>query len=347
MRYKHLDVAKGISLIFIMMGHSCGFPLGIDRYCVAYFVALFFVISGYLQKDVRPDSGYISRRFRKIIIPYFVYNLLIYIIYTMWKGFASLQDALEAVAGIFYSSHCLYFPIETENNIFFFQIENNPTWFLTAFFCASMAFLFYVRYGTKIGYKITVFVLFAVVTQALYYCPIFLPWGMDKAFIGADFMILGYELKKIDWQKIHPKWKQYAGMLCLLALYKILVDFNPGIGLSTREYGCRGVFSVGLCLLIGTVGSVVCMWGSRLIGIVPCIGTIFALVGKESLAIMAMHLIVFRIFDQILQRWLPQGAAGWHYWLVAFGRIAITCAIIIGMAYVVRYAKERKHETTV
>lgn len=347
MRYKYLDVAKGITLIFIMMGHSCGFPLGVDNYCASYFVALFFVVSGYLQKDVTPDMAYIRKRFKKIIIPYFIYNLLIYMIYIAWKGFDNLKDALYAAVGILYSSHCLYFPIETENNIFFFRIENDPTWFLTAFFCASIAFLFYVKYGTKIGYKITIFVLFAVVTQVLYYCPVFLPWGMDKAFIGADFMILGYELRKTDWQKVQSKWKQYASMFCLLVLYKILTDFNPGIGLSIREYGCRGMFSVGLCLLIGTAGSIVCMWGSRFISMIPCIGTILALIGKEALAIMAMHLIIFRIYDQMLQRWLLQEATGWQYWLAAFARIAVTCAVIIGAAYIVRYAKGRKHETSV
>lgn len=330
MRYKYLDVAKGITLTFIMMAHSCWFPLGIERYCTAYFVALFFVVSGYLQKDILSNKHYIYSRFRKIMIPYFLYNLLICVIYMIWKGFDTLKDALKAAVGIIYSTHCLYFPVETENNVFFFLIENDPTWFLTAFFCASMAFLLYVRYGTKTSYKIMIFVLFAVITQAMYWLPIFLPWGLDRAFIGADFMVLGYELRRIDPQKISSKWKKCVGMIFLLALYKILTDFNLGIGLSVREYGCRGIFSVGLCLLIGMIGSILCVQGSRLVSKLPVVGTVFALIGKESLAVMAMHLIIFRIYDEVLWFKQPQSSGNWYYWCFAFCRIAVACTIIIG-----------------
>lgn len=41
MRYKYLDVAKGITLTFVMMAHSCWFPYGIELYCTPYFVAFF------------------------------------------------------------------------------------------------------------------------------------------------------------------------------------------------------------------------------------------------------------------------------------------------------------------
>lgn len=339
MRYKYLDVAKGITLTFVMMAHSCWFPFGIELYCTPYFVAFFFVVSGYLQKDIKSGKDYIYRRFGKIIIPYFTYNLLTYVIYFLWKGFDTWQDALKAAIGIVYSTHCLYFPIDTENNIFFFQIENDPTWFLTTFFCASVAFYFYIKYGTKIRDRIVIFALFAMITQALYWLPIFLPWGVDKAFIGADFMILGYEMKKVKWQKAGRKWKEYAAMLGILILYRILAVYDLGIGLSIREYGCRGIFSVWLCLLVGITGSVFCMWGCGFISKIPFAGTAFALIGKESLAIMSMHVIIFRILDDIMERLLPQDKGNWYYWCFSFERIAITCAIIIGVTYAVRFIK--------
>ncbi len=347
MRYKYLDVAKGITLTFILMAHSCWFPLGIDRYCTAYFVALFFVVSGYLQKDVIPDKHYICSRFRKIIIPYFAYNFLIYIIYMIWKGFDTPLDALRAAAGIVYSTHCLYFPITTENNVFFFLVQNDPTWFLTTFFCASLFFCLYLRWGRKTRNKIVIFVLFAAITQAMYWLPIFLPWGFDKAFICADFMIAGYEFRRFRIDKTVAGWKEYTGMFCVLILYKFLTDYNLGIGLSTRQYGCCGIFSVGLCLCIGFTGSVFCMWGSNFISKIPGVGTVFAMIGRESLAIMALHLIVFRIFDEVLQEWRPIDMTGSYYWYFAFVRIAVACAIIIGGKALCRraYAWKKRKES--
>ncbi len=342
MRYKHLDVAKGITLIFILMAHSCGFPFGLTGYCISYFVSLFFVVSGYLQKDVFVDREYICRRFRKIIVPYFTYNLLIWMIYIFWKGFENFEEVIWAIVGIFYSTYCLFFPIETENNIFFFRIENNPTWFLTAFFFANLFFGLYVRYCTKTIEKTIVFILFIVITQILYYCPVFFPWNIDKAFIGANFMIFGYELKKYNWMEKETKARKYIFLILLTILYKLLVDFNPGMSLATREYGCQGIYSAGLYLVTGIAGSLLCMWYSKLISEIPCVGTMFAIVGKESLVIMAMHLIIFRIFDQILQHRQPQQFGDFYYWFFSIFRIGVTCMIIIGVTYGIRYVRAGK-----
>ncbi|MCI8984421.1 MAG: acyltransferase [Lachnospiraceae bacterium] len=342
MRYKYLDVAKGITLVFILMAHSCGFPFGIGVYCASYFVSFFFVTSGYLQKDIKPNREYIYKRFCRIIIPYFGYNLLIFLIYTIWNGFASMQDAVKAAVGVAYSSYCLYFPIETENNIFFFQIKNNPTWFLTAFFCANLLFLFYVRYCTKAIDKIIIFLLFIVITQILYYCPVFLPWNIDKAFIGADFIIFGYELGMHSEGIKRFGVKECTFLLFLLILYKILIDYNPGISLSTREYGAHGVFSVCMCLIIGVIGSIICTLYSWLINKIPCVGTLFALIGKESLAIMSMHLILFYIFDQIMELIMYNEHIHRYYWGISIFRIWITCMIILGASYGVQYIKARK-----
>lgn len=343
MRLKYFDVAKGITLVFILMAHSCGFPLGIEIYCIAYFVALFFVVSGYNQKNIVINKQYIYKRVKKIVFPYFFYNLLIYIIYFLVIGFETIKDAKRAVFGIFYSTYCLYYPISTDNNIFFYTIYNNAMWFLTAFFCADMVFLFYRKYCNKTLYKVTVFVIFIILTQLLYYCPIFLPWNIDKAFIGADFMIAGYELKQKNVLEVKDKRIKVLSAFVLVVIYKILVDLNPGINLATREYGNKGIFSAGLYLIIGIIGSILCIWISQVISKMFFVGSLFEVIGKESLPIMAMHLIIYRIFDRIVQPKMPNGQGSIYYWGVSFLRISITCMIILGAVYGLRYVNAKKH----
>ncbi len=346
MRYKYLDVAKGITLLFVLMAHSCGFPFGLGGYCTAYFMALYFIISGYtrseyMPKDTELNKSYICRRIKKIVLSYFFYNILIFMIYSLWKGFGSIREAVWAILGILYSSYCIRFPIK-ETDFFCYRIYNNATWFLTAFFCADVIFIIYRRYCVRGRYKAAVFILFAVISQMLYYCPVYLPWNMDKAFIGAAFMILGYERKKKGQSETVSGWRQAVKVILFIAIYVFLVNFNPGINLATREYGSRGVFSVGIYLIIGYVGSMLCIWGSLLISKIPVMGDVFALIGKEVLPIMAMHLILYQIFDQILYLYVPTITEGLFGWGIAILRIGMTCVIIIGASYGMRYIRKTK-----
>lgn len=341
MRYKYLDVAKGITLLFVLMAHSCGFPFGLGGYCTAYFMALYFVISGYTRSEYREKSAeaektYIYRRAKKIVSAYFLYNILIFCIYFIWKGFGSIREAVWAILGVLYSSYCIHFPIR-ETDFFCYRIYNNATWFLTAFFCADMIFILYRKYCIKRKHKIAIFILFAIFTQVLYYCPVYLPWNMDKAFIGADFMILGYEKKRRNKAEIVLGWSQAVKVILFIVIYVFLVDFNPGINLATREYGNKGIFSVGIYLIIGYVGSMLCIWASFFISKIPVIGFSFALLGKEILPIMAMHMILYQIFDQILYLCVPTITGGVFGWGVAFLRIGVTCVIIMGVSYGMRY----------
>ena len=97
-----------------------------------------------------------------------------------------------------------------------------------------------------------------------------------------------------------------------------------------------------MCLIIGVIGSIICTLYSWLINKIPCVGTLFALIGKESLAIMSMHLILFYIFDQIMELIMYNEHIHRYYWGISIFRIWITCMIILGASYGVQYIKARK-----
>lgn len=344
-RYQHLDIARGISLLFILMAHSCGFPFIEGKYIITYFVAIFFVVSGYLQSDKYSVILLFKKRVCKILIPYFTYNFLILFIYSIWHGFQTIKEFLLAIAGIFYSSYCLYYPVETENNILFFRIGNDPLWFLTAFFCANVLFIFYLKYCTEIVKKIIFFVLCILLAQALTYLPFFLPWNADKAFIGVSWMIWGYELKntnitnKFNYQPVIIKLLT----ACLIIFtYITIVNFNPAVNLSLRAYGENGIFSAVLFVIAGFAGSLICVLISKLITYAPFISTLFAAIGREGLAIMSMHLILFRILDSmILTKVGDNLESTLFYWLIAMLRIVISIGIIMAGIYGGRYVKKK------
>lgn len=65
-RLIYLDTAKGIGIIAVMLGHSCGIPV-ILPIVTGFYMALFFIIAGMTTKeeDFLNERGYIPRRLRR------------------------------------------------------------------------------------------------------------------------------------------------------------------------------------------------------------------------------------------------------------------------------------------
>ncbi len=334
MRVRYLDIAKGITLIFVMMSHSCGYPYQIGLYCNDYIMALFFIISGYNQKKFLSMKTYIKTQVKKIIVPYFQYNFLLYGIYIVMNWFSNIEEAVISFIGIFYSSYCLYYPISTENNIFFYRIKNNAMWFLTAFFCAKILFAFYQKYCVRKSQKLGMFLLCLVMTQILKDYYLFLPWNLDKAFIGAAFMIVGFEIhqyrNRTEFKRV---FLQAIGIVAVAILYKIIVDLNGEVNLSTRMYGEMEKYNVLLYFLIGILGTVLCVFISFIVDKIPGINILLGEIGKNSLLVMSFHLIIFHLWNQKIQPYFPKEWINNHYWGYASIKIGITLFIILGLDY--------------
>ena len=94
-RYSFIDIAKGICMISILLGH-----LGLDsinRVVFTYHIPVFYLIAGYFLKEDEPLYSFIKKKFRSLIIPYIIASVLIIIsavimnlIYAQGEGLFSL-----------------------------------------------------------------------------------------------------------------------------------------------------------------------------------------------------------------------------------------------------------------
>ncbi len=67
-RLRYIDIAKGISIICIILGH-----LGvaeINRVVFTFHVPIFFLITGYFVSSKRTVRQFIKVKFRTLIVPY-------------------------------------------------------------------------------------------------------------------------------------------------------------------------------------------------------------------------------------------------------------------------------------
>ena len=79
-RNRIADILKGLGMIFVVGGHTAS-PL--SGYYYTFHMGLFFAISGYLMaanwREMEPKE-YISKKFRKIIVPYVVFFIIILLV---------------------------------------------------------------------------------------------------------------------------------------------------------------------------------------------------------------------------------------------------------------------------
>ncbi|MCR5023965.1 MAG: acyltransferase [Lachnospiraceae bacterium] len=92
-RIHYIDFAKGIGIILVILGHISYISDSTRIFVVSFHMPLFFILSGiliHLRKETdRPLKDIAKNKFRRMMIPYFLYStvgILIYIIYYLLTG---------------------------------------------------------------------------------------------------------------------------------------------------------------------------------------------------------------------------------------------------------------------
>lgn len=326
-RLAYVDVAKALGIIAVMFAHGCGFPGNMGYFFTASFMQMFFFLSGYTYKSGRTVTENMKHRFKAVGIPYFIYNVILLFLsigaYRVLHKEVAGNFWLIAVSGIFYSSSHLYYPDSVVPNISFFNIQNAALWYLTCFLVASTIFYFIIdKITNKKRYLLSIVIL-TFITIGLKSIPIRLPWSIDTAFAGTVFMLLGYSARKGELLKKLEKWYYVGG---IIILYFLCCSVNPGIGMSLRKYGPYGIWSVLLFIVIGYLGSLLYMFGAKLLCRLPGISLGLSYIGKKTLVLLGFHNFIFLVWDKFAERLgLFQNA----YWLYGIAQVVVTLAVCL------------------
>ena len=130
-RLDHLDMAKGIGIFLVALGHMEDIATGTRVWISSFHMPLFFIISGILMAvKNEPEKDYresVKKRFRGIIIPYLWFSLSYFII-----DIGNLN--------IVHNIDLHTFIVDTIDSATFYGMS--VLWFLPALFLASVGFLF-------------------------------------------------------------------------------------------------------------------------------------------------------------------------------------------------------------
>ncbi len=211
-RIAWIDIAKGLCIIAVMLGY-----IGIDEIdnvVCAFNLTVFFILSGYTARQEDLSRDYLNRKFRSLMVPYFVTCLCVTVMDIVnqvlyWQD-ASVSGILSVVYNDIYRSFMAsgsYTGLgSTETG------GIGAIWFLPALFFAFIFTQLILKYIKKplIRFAVSLGLMLAAMISARFF---WLPFSIQSAACGVFFLLFGYELKQHADRFEKFNWKH-----CLICL---------------------------------------------------------------------------------------------------------------------------------
>lgn len=294
-RIAWLDAVKAIGILVVLLVHTGRSFGAVSFYGGMFYMPVFFITAG-MTFSYQPEQAFgdfLKKKAKRLLVPYFAYNLFLLAFFWL-RGQADLHAAL----GILYSRNCLM-SADSATNVYFMQILNAPTWFLTCMFVSYG--LFWILMRVAGGDSRKAFVgngVYLLIAIALHYLsPALLPWSIDCAFYAVSFLVLGKLAAVQDWvgKLLRKPWY----LLLLAVAFVLTARLNGSVNMSVGDYGR----SMALYLFVGTAGSLLVMalcsalyrtkhtaWLQKPLDFI----------GRHTLPILCLHLFVYSVIGTVL-----------------------------------------------
>lgn len=285
-RIDWVDTARGIGIIFVVLGHHHDHPL--YSYIYSFHMPLFFFLSGMMFKNTSGQdfSTFALRRARTLLIPYFIFAPLLF---AVWWALGTFVDprVLEGysltknIIGIFYAQGQL--------DYMRWGVE---LWFLPCLFLTSLAYFFIAR--LPLLYQFVSVVVCALAGLALLHLlPFRLPWSVDIGLVALGFVWVGQQVS--GWlQARQMSWKAVVILAILLAINIIGFELNPvRVDLFLGNYGNYVWF------YLSAVSG--CLFYTLLARLLPPV-TVLVFIGVNSLVFYMLHMRALTALNLIFSK---------------------------------------------
>ena len=283
-RLRWIDIAKGIGIVSIILGHQ-GVPL--LGFVYMYHLPVFFLLSGYTLKAGPVDAAFLRGKFNRLMTPYFltgaavsVMNLVNLVLRERQGSVVAVtQNLAESLRAVFFASGTI-----TECGGASFP-RIGAVWFLPAlFFALTLArFLLHRFPDRRMAAGIAV-VGAALATLSAQY--VWLPFSVQAGVYACPFVLAGHYLRQTDWmEKPRPAHLLFGGAVFAVgAVTKLGSEFY----MVTTHAANLPVTPV-IALVAGYFVLQVSLLLDRVRLLKPA-AAVAALAGKYSLEILCLHL---------------------------------------------------------
>lgn len=287
-RIEWIDVAKGITIIFMIIGHTSTLPRQLIPLIYSFHMPLFIILSGMTYKIPQNKSDIkknIKKNIKKLLIPYFIVILIcIFIQFLKNNSLFNFELLIkEIVKQFLWGNGCSYMFLGHNFN------GVGPIWFLITLFFSKILFD-YINLNLKNNYNRMIIFSFILLLGIEIGALCWLPQGFDLVFVFVFYLYIGYwyqnEFKKIKVNKT----------TCFIAMFLIWTfclgfKFNIEIAMRSYPYGL-------LCILQSLSASYCIIELCKFFTNIDILKKLFSNIGKLTLIILCIHSI-----EQCLIEW--------------------------------------------
>jgi fucose 4-O-acetylase-like acetyltransferase len=291
-RSDSFDIAKAFGIIAVVYGHAAG-PF--SAFVFLYHLALFFFISGYFYKDGYTEQplSLVKKRIKSLYVPFIAYGLIFGLLHNFFYRINLYSDLVPSVHNrTTYLATPREFIVNLLKILSFAKLEQllATLWFLPVLFCVNMLFLAanYALLRTRPGHRawwLSV-VMVCLFCMGFVYYPehnIFLR-PVSIAMVVTLIFYFGYLFKKYEGL---IAFRSVYALSCFLVL--VISTRYGTIDTGGHVFGSP-FFYIG-CSLAGIYLN---LYIARLIVTDSPIKRFLIYCGRNTIAIMALHLLAFR-----------------------------------------------------
>ena len=260
-----LDVAKGLGIILVVLGHNWFVESTkgeLFRVIFSFRLPLFFFLSGVFLRKTDPVAGFVRSRAHSLLKPYFV--ILVAIGAGKLAGWAYFQGVLYA------TGRTLYWI---------------PMWYLPHLFLCSIVVLLLIQRidSTRMLWAVGAA---SLALGVLVLQPTDWPWSLDLMPITVAFVLAGYLCRDaLASMRFHA-----LGFITALAAFATLhYFFDLAMDLNIRRYGPM-VMPFLIVTAQAALGIVLCLAVASLLARVEPLKNLLAYVGSGTLFILIFHI---------------------------------------------------------
>lgn len=296
-RYVELDLAKGIGILFVVMGHIQYISENFRNFIVAFHIPLFFIIAGMLicihEEDKKSLAKTVVKKGRSILQPYFIFSL-IFIVAQFEACLIGSSITLELVKQNIFLTVILY--------------GMSVIWFLGALFAGEMGFLAVIK---SCGKKWTPFILtlwmavscianrclqhyssiygnFPYMNYLMYFLQMIIRIGIIAFFVGLGFYFWLWRQKI----KISSLAAGLLGIFFLLVTV-LISRLNGGVDLHYMVFHNEFLYFCGT--VSGSMGVLGVCYGVKDFIRFPLLKAL-EFYGKNSLIVMLTHVDTYLMY---------------------------------------------------
>lgn len=98
-RVGYIDVAKGVGIILVILGHSMYGNVFLKNVIYSFHMPFFFMLSGYFLNFERSIKSSVQKSFRMLLIPYFAVCFIQILLYGIFKREFLVSEFFTALMG--------------------------------------------------------------------------------------------------------------------------------------------------------------------------------------------------------------------------------------------------------